>query len=44
MVWEAGSDLRHCFELALTQASVSPAYLNLSLELGSNEAIKEAVK
>jgi DNA-binding transcriptional LysR family regulator len=40
---EAGSGLRHCFEKALDRAGRSPAELRVALELGSNEAIKEAV-
>jgi DNA-binding transcriptional LysR family regulator len=40
---EAGSGLRHCFEKSLERAGRSPADLRVALELGSNEAIKEAV-
>ncbi|MCU0705577.1 MAG: selenium metabolism-associated LysR family transcriptional regulator [Fimbriiglobus sp.] len=40
---EAGSGLRHCFEKALDRAGRSMAELRVALELGSNEAIKEAV-
>jgi DNA-binding transcriptional LysR family regulator len=40
---EAGSGLRHCFEKSLGKAGRSPADLRVALELGSNEAIKEAV-
>jgi DNA-binding transcriptional LysR family regulator len=40
---EAGSGLRHCFAKALERAGRSLADLPISLELGSNEAIKEAV-
>ena len=40
---EAGSGLRHCFEKALERAGRSLAELRVALELGSNEAIKEAV-
>jgi DNA-binding transcriptional LysR family regulator len=40
---EAGSGLRHCFEKSLEKAGRSPADLRVALELGSNEAIKEAV-
>jgi DNA-binding transcriptional LysR family regulator len=40
---EAGSGLRHCFEKALERAGRSLADLRVALELGSNEAIKEAV-
>ncbi len=40
---EAGSGLRHCLEKSLEQAGLSSAGLRVVLELGSNEAIKEAV-
>jgi DNA-binding transcriptional LysR family regulator len=40
---EPGSGLRHCFEKSLERAGHSPAELLVALELGSNEAIKEAV-
>jgi LysR family transcriptional regulator, low CO2-responsive transcriptional regulator len=40
---EAGSGLRYCFEKSLERAGRSPADLRVALELGSNEAIKEAV-
>ncbi len=40
---EAGSGLRHCFETSLERAGLSPAELRVVLELGSNEAIKQAV-
>jgi DNA-binding transcriptional LysR family regulator len=40
---EAGSGLRHCFEKALERCGRSLATLRVVLELGSNEAIKEAV-
>jgi LysR family transcriptional regulator, low CO2-responsive transcriptional regulator len=40
---EAGSGLRHCFEKSLDKAGSSLADLRVALELGSNEAIKEAV-
>jgi DNA-binding transcriptional LysR family regulator len=40
---EVGSGLRHCFETSLERAGHSPAELRVVLELGSNEAIKEAV-
>ncbi|VTU01472.1 family transcriptional regulator : Transcriptional regulator, LysR family OS=Candidatus Methylomirabilis oxyfera GN=DAMO_0804 PE=4 SV=1: HTH_1: LysR_substrate [Gemmataceae bacterium] len=40
----AGSGLRHCFEKALDRAGRSLAELRVALELGSNEAIKEAVQ
>ena len=41
---EAGSGLRHCFEKSLELAGLAPADLRIVLELGSNEAIKEAVR
>lgn len=41
---EAGSGLRHCFEKALERAGRSLDELQVTLELGSNEAIKEAVQ
>ena len=40
---EAGSGLRHCFEKQLARMSKSLGDLQIALELGSNEAIKEAV-
>jgi DNA-binding transcriptional LysR family regulator len=40
---EAGSGLRHSFERSLEQAGRSLADLRIAVELGSNEAIKEAV-
>ncbi len=40
---EVGSGLRHCFEKSLERAGRSAADLRIVLELGSNEAIKEAV-
>ncbi len=40
---EAGSGLRHSFEAALARAGRSLADLRVALELGSNEAIGEAV-
>ena len=40
---EVGSRLRHCFEKSLDKAGLSLADLRIALELGSNEAIKEAV-
>jgi DNA-binding transcriptional LysR family regulator len=40
---EVGSGLRHCFEKSLDKAGLSLADLRVALELGSNEAIKEAV-
>jgi DNA-binding transcriptional LysR family regulator len=41
---ETGSGLRHCFEAALMRAGRSLSDLRVALELGSNEAIKEAVR
>ncbi len=40
---ESGSGLRHCFEKSFERAGRSLAGLRVALELGSNEAIKEAV-
>jgi DNA-binding transcriptional LysR family regulator len=40
---EAGSGLRHCFEKQLARLGKSLADLQIAVELGSNEAIKEAV-
>jgi DNA-binding transcriptional LysR family regulator len=40
---ETGSGLRHCFEKSLDKAGISVADLQVPLELGSNEAVKEAV-
>jgi molybdate transport repressor ModE-like protein len=40
---ESGSGLRHCFEKSLEKAGFSIADLNVVAELGSNEAIREAV-
>ena len=40
---ESGSGLRHCFEKSLERAGRSLGELRVALELGSNEAIKEAV-
>ena len=40
---ESGSGLRHCFEKSLARAGRSLADLRVALELGSNEAVKEAV-
>jgi DNA-binding transcriptional LysR family regulator len=40
---EAGSGLRHCFEKELARLGLSLRDLKIALELGSNEAIKEAV-
>lgn len=41
---EAGSGSRWCLEQALTRAGRSAKDLHVALELGSNEAIKEAVQ
>ncbi len=41
---EVGSGSRRCFENSLQQAGKSLADLTVALELGSNEAIKEAVQ
>jgi DNA-binding transcriptional LysR family regulator len=40
---EVGSGLRHCFEKSLERAGRSLTDFRVTLELGSNEAIKEAV-
>lgn len=40
---EAGSGMRHCFEKGLQRVGKSLRDLQVALELGSNEAIKEAV-
>jgi DNA-binding transcriptional LysR family regulator len=40
---EAGSGLRHCFEKSLDKTGLSLSNFRIALELGSNEAIKEAV-
>jgi DNA-binding transcriptional LysR family regulator len=40
---EVGSGLRHCFEKSLDKAGLALSSLRVALELGSNEAIKEAV-
>jgi DNA-binding transcriptional LysR family regulator len=40
---EPGSGLRHCFEKQIGQLGKSLRDLHIALELGSNEAIKEAV-
>jgi len=40
---EPGSGLRNCFEKSLERAGVSISDLTVSLEVGSNHAIKEAV-
>lgn len=41
---EVGSGLRHSFENSLERAGLSLTDFEIALELGSNEAIKEAVK
>ncbi len=41
---EVGSGLRHSFEKALERAGLSLNDFQVALELGSNEAVKEAVK
>jgi DNA-binding transcriptional LysR family regulator len=41
---ETGSGMRHCFEKSLEQAGLSLAEMKVVLELGSNEAIKEAIQ
>src|SRR5262249_9637550 len=40
---EVGSGLRHCFEKALEKGGYTFADLQVAVELGSNEAIKEAL-
>lgn len=40
---EVGSGSRHCFEKSLDRAGRSVHDLDIALELGSNEAVKEAV-
>ena len=40
---EVGSGLRHCFETSMERAGRSTGDLRVVMELGSNEAIKEAV-
>lgn len=40
---EVGSGLRHCLEKALERAGRSLADFRVALEIGSNEAVKEAV-
>lgn len=40
---ETGSGLRHCFEKSLAKVGRSLTDLNIAAELGSNEAIREAV-
>src|SRR5262249_50883271 len=41
---EAGSGLRHCFEKELGRHGLSLRDLTIAVELGSNEAVKEAVQ
>src|SRR5262249_30127815 len=41
---ETGSGMRHCFEKSLERAGRALGDLRVVLELGSNEAIKEAVE
>jgi DNA-binding transcriptional LysR family regulator len=41
---EVGSGLRHCLEESLERNGLSISGLNVKLELGSNEAIKDAVR
>ena len=43
IIREAGSGSRWCLEQALAEHRMSLAQLNIALELGGNEAIKEAV-
>jgi DNA-binding transcriptional LysR family regulator len=43
VVRELGSGLRHCFEKSLDKVGLSLSDMRVALELGSNEAIKEAV-
>jgi DNA-binding transcriptional LysR family regulator len=40
---ESGSGLRHCFEKTLEKADLVLGDLQVALELGSNEAIKQAI-
>lgn len=40
---EAGSGMRHCFEKSLERAGYSSGDLRVAMELGSNEAVKQAV-
>jgi DNA-binding transcriptional LysR family regulator len=40
---EAGSGSRHCFEQALSRARLSLSDFQVAMELGGNEAVKEAV-
>lgn len=44
VVREAGSGSRHCFEQALARVGRSVAALRVVLELGSNEAIRDAIR
>jgi DNA-binding transcriptional LysR family regulator len=43
IIREAGSGSRHCFEQSLEQQGWSLTDFRVALELGSNEAVKEAV-
>ncbi len=44
VIREAGSGSRHCFEQALVRAGRSVSDLRVVLELGSNEAIRDAIR
>src|SRR5207253_1793446 len=44
VVRESGSGSRWCLEQALSRAGTPPQSLQIALELGSNEAIQEAVE
>jgi DNA-binding transcriptional LysR family regulator len=44
IVRESGSGSRHCVELALEAAGISPGDLDIALEMNSNEAIRAAVQ
>ncbi|MBX7102607.1 MAG: LysR family transcriptional regulator [Gemmataceae bacterium] len=44
VIREVGSGLRHCFERAIERNGFTLGDLRITLELGSNEAIKEAVR
>jgi DNA-binding transcriptional LysR family regulator len=41
---EVGSGLRHAFETSLERAGLTSADLQVAMELGSNQAVKEAVR
>src|SRR6185436_10961381 len=43
VIRESGSGIRHCFEESLKKSGLSLADFRVALQLGSNEAIKEAV-